>query len=108
MQTPGGPGVGKATQCKRLAEDLDIVHVSVGDLLRAKAASSEGQGLSITEIMRKGGLVSPEEVQKILCNFLAERVREGKTRFLVDGFPRSVEQAKLWKAQVSLDLLVKM
>ena len=97
----GGPGVGKGTQCTWLAKDLKIVHVSVGDLLRAKAKRDPMEdGIDIERRMREGLLSPVEVVQKTLKSFLVKEMKEGKTIFLVDGFPRSLEQARHFEAQV--------
>ena len=97
----GGPGVGKGTQCTWLAKDLELVHVSVGDLLRAKAKQDPMEdGIDIEGRMREGLLSPVEVVQKILKSFLVKKMKEGKSIFLVDGFPRSMEQARHFEAQV--------
>ena len=97
----GGPGVGKGTQCTWLAKDLDLVHVSVGDLLRAlpKEALLE-DGIDIEGRMRDGLLAPVEIVQETLQSFLVTEMREGKSVFLVDGFPRSLEQAHYFETHV--------
>ena len=90
----GGPGVGKGTQCTRLAKELDLVHVSVGDLLRAKPKEALLEdGFDIEGRMRDGLLAPVHIVQETLQSFLDEEMRKGKRVFLVDGFPRSLEQA---------------
>ena len=97
----GGPGVGKGTQCTWLTKDPELVHVSVGDLLRAKAKQDPmGDGIDIEARMREGLLSPVEVVQSTLRSFLVKEMREGKSIFLVDGFPRSLEQARHFEAQV--------
>ena len=97
----GGPGVGKGTQCTWLAKDLDLVHVSVGDLLRAKAKKAPiKDGIDIEGRMRDGLLAPVDVVQKILKSFLVKKMKEGKSNFVVDGFPRSLEQAGNFEVQV--------
>lgn len=101
----GGPGVGKGTQCTWLANDLDLVHVSVGDLLRAEAKKLLMEdGIDIEGRMRDGLLAPVEVVQKTLKTFLVKEIKEGKSIFLVDGFPRSLEQAHHFEAHVRLVL----
>ena len=101
----GGPCVGKGTHCKQLAKDLAITHLSVGDLLRAETDKPEAKNTAIIiDSMRAGGLVPNEIVQDILEDYLARDVRQGKTSFLVDGFPRSLEQAEAFKGRVSIVL----
>ena len=97
----GGPGVGKGTQCTWLVKDLDLVHVSVGELLRAKAKKAPMEdGIDIEGRMRDGLLAPVDVVQKTLKSFLVKKMKEGKSTFLVDGFPRSLEQAGSFEVQV--------
>lgn len=99
---PGGPGVGKGTQCTRLAEDLRLVHVSVGDLLRAEAEKpSDGQNVNIKAIMGNASLVPYTCVQNVLQRCLVQHLKNGQFKFLIDGFPRSKQQAEHFECQVS-------
>ena len=101
----GGPGAGKGTQCTRLAKDLDLVHVSVGDLLRTLAEEPSAQNnVHIHAAMSNGSLVSPAYVQNALGGYLDQLVLNGRTRFLIDGFPRSEQQAQIFEDQVSHSL----
>ncbi|KAK0515688.1 hypothetical protein JMJ35_001722 [Cladonia borealis] len=94
----GGPGVGKGTQCNWLAKDLDLVHVSVGELLRAKSKKALLEnGTDIEGRMREGLLAPVEIVHETLQSFLDEEVGKGKSVFLVDGFPRSLEQVRYFE-----------
>ena len=104
----GGPGVGKGTQCQRLVADLGVSHLSVGDLLREGAGKVLAkEGIDIVGYMRDGKLVPHRIVQNILEDGLASSVREGKTHILLDGFPRSMDQTRLFEAGVSLLYLSK-
>ena len=99
----GGPGVGKGTHCKKLAEHFPpLEHLSVGDLLReeAKESNAEDRGI-IHGAMKAGGLAPNERVQAVLEKHLLKHISRGKTCFLLDGFPRSMEQATAFKARVS-------
>ena len=95
--------MGKGTHCKKLAEELHVIHVSVGDLLRdeVKKEGSKG-GDTIHSSMLAGVLVPHGIVQRVLEEFLGQMVAQGNKRFLVDGFPRSVEQAKAFEDRVSI------
>lgn len=100
----GGPGVGKGTQCSRLATDLDLVHVSVGDLLRVSASDSLNP-LTIELVnghMRNGTLVPSELVVQILQDHIIGKLGEGRKRFLLDGFPRNMEQDCLFDKLVCI------
>jgi adenylate kinase len=87
----GPPGSGKGTQGERLAERLGIEHIAAGDLLRAEVSAGTPLGRQVTEFMQRGDLV-PDVVilSMLLPKVLAAAERNG---YLLDGFPRSVEQA---------------
>jgi len=87
----GGPGSGKGTQCERLRDEFGYTHLSMGDLLRAEVASGSALGEELQEIMREGNLVPPDTTVQALRSAMA---RSPGGRFLVDGFPRSREQAE--------------
>ncbi len=86
----GGPGSGKGTQCERLSSTFGYTHLSTGDLLRAEVASGSEFGASLEATMKSGGLVTTATVLELLKkNMLAS----GSNKFLIDGFPRAVDQA---------------
>ncbi|KAM0749083.1 adenylate kinase isoenzyme 1 [Meredithblackwellia eburnea MCA 4105] len=95
----GGPGAGKGTQCARLVEDLHFHHLSAGDLLRAEQARPGSEfGAMIKDYIKEGKIVPMEVTIKLLENamrpFVEEAEKEGKeARFLIDGFPRQMDQA---------------
>jgi UMP-CMP kinase len=87
----GGPGVGKGTQCARLVRDYDFVHLSAGDLLREERQRPNSPYGDLIEYYIREGKIVPQEITiSLLRN--AMRGYTSKTRFLVDGFPRSIEQ----------------
>ncbi|KAG8716196.1 hypothetical protein FRC11_007370 [Ceratobasidium sp. 423] len=102
----GGPGAGKGTQCAYIAEDFGFVHLSAGDLLR-KEQNREGSefGELIRGHIRGGTLVPMEVTIKLLENamraqlepqsqsHLGDAWKNGHGRFLIDGFPREMDQA---------------
>lgn len=100
----GGPGVGKGTQCSRLAADLNLMHVSLGDLLRASADGSLDSSTAelVKYHMRDGTLVPSEQVVRILQDHIKSKLAEGRQRFLLDGFPRSMDQHCHFEKQVRL------
>lgn len=91
----GGPGVGKSTQCSRLARETDVVHFSVGDLLRMVPPSPLRD--LIDSKMRRGELVPDDVILPSLQNQINAKMREGKPWFLIDGFPRSLGQAVMFE-----------
>ena len=99
----GGPGVGKGTQCVRLAGDLGAAHLSVGDLLRTEAKKElSEQKTDIMAVMGEGKLVPMEIVQTVLKSNIDDNIQRGITRILLDGFPRSMEQRTLFETSVSV------
>jgi UMP-CMP kinase len=93
----GGPGAGKGTQCANLVRDYGFTHLSAGDLLRAEQDRPGSEfGQLIRDCIKDGKIVPMEVTVQLLENAMAETLREGKTtkgKFLVDGFPRKMDQA---------------
>ncbi|MTI81129.1 MAG: adenylate kinase [Firmicutes bacterium] len=101
----GPPGAGKGTQAERLVKELSITHISTGDMFRAAIANGTEMGLKAKEYMDKGALV-PDEV---VIGMVKDRLQEDdcKNGFLLDGFPRTVEQAKALDEMLK-DLNIKL
>ena len=88
----GAPGVGKGTQAKKIASKFNIAHVSTGDILRTEISSGSMLGKKAEEFVHSGKLV-PDEI--ILAMIKEEfRTDKFKNGFLMDGFPRTLEQAE--------------
>lgn len=87
----GGPGSGKGLLSERLVKECGVVHISSGDLLREEVQSGSHLGKQVEEIMKSGGLVS----SAIMVALMQKRMKDhpGK-RILLDGFPRSAENAR--------------
>jgi adenylate kinase len=87
----GPPGAGKGTQAVRLAERLDVPHISTGDLFRANLSRQTPLGLAAKRYMDAGELVGDEvTVGMVRDRLLEEDAAKG---FILDGFPRTVAQA---------------
>ncbi len=87
----GPPGSGKGTQGERLAQRLGLEHLAAGDLLRAEVDNATPLGNQVAEMMRKGELVPDTVIISLLMpRVLAASEANG---YLLDGFPRSVDQA---------------
>jgi adenylate kinase len=88
----GPPGAGKGTQAVRLAERLDVPHISTGDLFRANLKDETDLGREAKRYMDAGDLV-PDEVTVAMVR---ERLRhdDAAKGFILDGFPRTRSQAK--------------
>jgi len=88
----GPPGSGKGTVAPNIEELLSTPQLSTGDMLRAAVAQKTEVGLKAQEVMKAGGLVSDE----IVVGIIRDRIREDdcKLGFILDGFPRTLEQAQ--------------
>lgn len=88
----GPPGAGKGTQAKRLAEKLNVPHISTGDLLRENVRNNTALGKEAKDFMESGLLVPDELVAKMLMQrFDQPDIKQG---CLLDGYPRNENQAK--------------
>ncbi|MGJ4745031.1 adenylate kinase [Leptospira sp. SA-E8] len=87
----GPPGAGKGTQAKILCDTLGIPQISTGDILRAAVKNGTQMGLEAKKYMDAGDLVPDSVVIGIIKDRLVEP--DCKNGFLLDGFPRTVEQA---------------
>jgi adenylate kinase len=88
----GPPGAGKGTQATRLAETLQIPHISTGDLFRANISQQTELGKLAKSYMDAGNLV-PDEVTIAMAKDRMEQP-DAESGFLLDGFPRNVAQAE--------------
>ncbi|MDP4199361.1 MAG: adenylate kinase [Bacteroidota bacterium] len=89
----GPPGAGKGTQASRLAASHNLVHISTGDILRSAIAEGSALGRTAKSFVEKGALV-PDDIIIGLVREVLEANREKSRGFLLDGFPRTVEQAR--------------
>ncbi|MDZ4713080.1 MAG: adenylate kinase [bacterium] len=87
----GPPGVGKGTQAELIAKKLNLEHISTGEILRKAANDGTDLGKKAKEIMDKGNLVPDEIMNGIVKDTLKNIKKDG---FILDGFPRTLEQAK--------------
>ena len=93
----GGPGAGKGTMCELAEAQLGWTHLSTGDLLRAAREAGGPTAATIDEILAAGKLV-PNEITVTLLRNAMEKVTKttGKNNFLLDGFPRSLDNLEGW------------
>jgi len=96
----GGPGCGKGTQCDRIKERYSgVVHLSAGDLLRDEVKSKSAVGAACEALMTEGKLVPVSVTIQLLKNAM---VASGGSVFLIDGFPRALDQAEVFEADIGL------
>ncbi|CAO0790086.1 unnamed protein product [Mucor circinelloides] len=98
----GGPGAGKGTQCENIKRDYDFVHLSAGDLLREEQKREGSKYGELIQNYIRDGLIVPMEVTiALLENAMKESIeKDNKTRFLIDGFPRKMDQADKFEETV--------
>jgi adenylate kinase len=88
----GPPGAGKGTQAERLREDFDVAYIATGDILRKAVAEETELGKKAKEYMNNGDLVPDDVIIGVILEEVeSEAAQDG---FLLDGFPRTVDQAK--------------
>ncbi len=95
----GPPGAGKGTQAERLRDDFQLPFVSTGDMLRNNVREETDLGKQAQEYMDAGELV-PDDV---IVAMVAERLQDDDAQdgFILDGFPRTIEQAEALDKQLS-------
>jgi adenylate kinase len=89
------PAAGKGTQSDMLKEKYNMVHISVGDLLRHEVDSGSPVGEHVKELMNKGLLVDNSIVYELLRNRLHKS--DCDQGYILDGFPRNLEQAHVFE-----------
>lgn len=105
----GPPGAGKGTQARRLVEERGMVQLSTGDMLRAAQTSGTEMGRKVAAVMAAGQLVTDD----IVIGLIGEKLAEGGSGFIFDGFPRTLAQADalgelLARAGQRLDAVIEM
>lgn len=88
----GAPNSGKGTYARQIAENFGIPQISTGDILRKELKAGSELGKQAKGFMESGGLVPDELILKIFKNRIAEK--DCTKGFILDGFPRTVNQAK--------------
>lgn len=95
----GAPGAGKGTQAAKVAEKLQIPHISTGDIFRANIKNGTELGKKAKGYMDAGKLV-PDE---LVCDLVADRIAKDdcKNGCILDGFPRTIPQAEALEEAVA-------
>ena len=95
----GPPGAGKGTQAERLRGDFPLAYIATGDMLRENVKEKTELGLKAKEYMDAGDLVP----DNLIVAMAADRLRQDDAEdgFILDGFPRTLEQAHALDAELS-------
>nr|BAQ25455.1 adenylate kinase [Diplonema papillatum] len=107
----GAPGCGKGTQSPAIVENFGVCHIATGDALRAAVAQGTEAGKAAKDAMNAGKLVSDDIVTKIVADAIEKP--ECKKGFVLDGFPRTANQARilddmLSKKNTAIDTVVSI
>eukprot|EP00947_MAST-08B_sp_MAST-8B-sp1_P005181 g5181.t1 len=94
----GGPGAGKGTQCDQITANYDYHFISAGDCLRAERKNPDSKdGQLINDYIARGAIVPVEITIALIQKAMA---KSGKTKFLIDGFPRNADNVQGWYKNV--------
>ena len=93
----GGPGSGKGTQSERIHSEFKFTHLSAGDLLREERKTPGSQYGEIIEKNIVQGKIVPSEITVMLLEKAMKKVGFEGGRFLIDGFPRNIENLSTWE-----------
>jgi adenylate kinase len=102
----GVQGSGKGTQAKLLADGLDLVHISVGDLFRWHIQSHTKLGAQVRRIVNEGRLVDDDLVEDAVQVRLADH--DWNFGFIIDGFPRNSRQAEFFLESYDIDGVINL
>jgi adenylate kinase len=102
----GVPGSGKSTQATILAADLDLVHISVGDIFRWQVQNHTKMGAQVRRIMAAGELVGDDMAEAVTAERLAEH--DWNYGFVIDGFPRNARQAEFFLESYDIDGVIHL
>lgn len=86
----GCPGAGKGTQARILSQRYDLPHIATGDLFRAEISAKSALGLRVADYLKSGTLVP----DSLVVEMVAGKLETSSAGFLLDGFPRTLEQAQ--------------
>lgn len=96
----GPPASGKGTQAEMLAKKINLPLVSTGNLFRQHIINKTKLGQTVEKILAAGDLVSNEITNQIL----EEEIKNKLNGFILDGYPRNIEQANFLKTKVKIDI----
>jgi adenylate kinase len=102
----GVQGSGKGTQAKLLAQDLDLVHIGVGDIFRWNVQHHTKLGAQVRRAMAAGELVPDDVVEAVVKERLDEH--DWNYGFIIDGFPRNAGQAEFFLESYDIDAVIAL
>jgi adenylate kinase len=102
----GVQGSGKGTQSELLAADLDIVHISVGDIFRWNVQNHTKIGAQVRRVMAAGELVGDDLVESVVQTRLTGH--DWNFGFIIDGFPRNRRQAEFFLESYDIDAVIML
>jgi adenylate kinase len=102
----GVQGSGKGTQSEMLAADLDLVHISVGDIFRWNVQKHTKMGAQVRRTMAEGHLVEDDLVESVVRDRLT--VHDWNYGFIIDGFPRNARQAEFFLESYDIDGVIHL
>jgi adenylate kinase len=102
----GVQGSGKGTQAAMLAEDLDLVHIAVGDSFRWNVQHHTKLGAQVRRTMAAGLLIGDELVEGVVRQRLADH--DWNYGFIIDGFPRNERQAEFFLESYDIDGVIHL
>jgi adenylate kinase len=102
----GVQGSGKGTQSQLLARDLDLVHISVGDIFRWNVQHHTKMGAQVRRVMAAGELVGDDLAESVVGDRLAQH--DWNYGFIIDGFPRNDRQAGFFLESYDIDAVIEL
>lgn len=102
----GLPGSGKGTHSSYLSHTLDALHISTGDILREMSLKNNKDSMLLKSFIDNGKLIPSDLVNRIVLDFFSNcNLNENKT-FILDGYPRTIDQAKYLEDNLNMNLKV--
>jgi adenylate kinase len=102
----GPPGAGKGTYASQIGNKLKIAVISTGDIFREEVKRNTDLGRKVADFLRRGVLVPDEIVTEVLAKRI--RMPDSKRGFILDGYPRTIEQAKALDAITKIDAVIRL
>lgn len=102
----GAAGSGKGTLAKKIVEDFKIPQLSTGDLLREVVKSGSELGIQVNQYQKKGVLVPDQVTFQVLQNRLSQP--DCQNGFILDGYPRTLNQAKMLNDFIDVDIVISL